>query len=98
MKKLVLKNPNFFSRSKAVTGNWFSYFTSTSSVKDEKPTEDEKPTMRPEPSTTHTSTKTARTHVTSRPASVTSQKTEVSTVGSSLQPTTTALAIRKEKK
>ena len=98
MKKLVLKNPNFFSRSKVVTGNWFSYFTSTLSMEDEKPTEDEKLTMRPEPSTTRITSRTStKTRMTSRPSSVTS-KTEVSTDGINLQPMTTALAIRKEKK
>ena len=102
IEKLVLKNPNFFSRSKVVTGNWFSYFTSTLSTENEKPTEDEKLTMRPEPSTTRmtsrvTSRTSTKTRMTSQPSSVTS-KTEVSTDGINLQPMTTALAIRKEKK
>ena len=98
MKKLVLKNPNFFSRSKVVTGNWFSYFTLTLSTEDEKPTEDEKLTMRPEPSTTRITSRTStKTRMTSGPSSVTS-KTKVSTDGINLQPMTTALAIQKEKK
>ena len=54
--------------------------------------------MRPEPSTTHMTSRTStKTRMTSRPSSVTS-KTEVSTDGINLQPMTTALAIRKEKK
>ena len=98
IEKLVLKNPNFFSRSKVVTGNWFSYFTSTLSTEDEKLMEDEKPTMRSEPSTTRmtsrvTSRTSTKTRMTSQPSSVTSK-----TDGINLQPMTTALAIRKEKK
>ena len=48
--------------------------------------------------TSRTSMKTGRMHMTSRPISVTSEKTDVSTDGSNPQPTSTALAIWKEKK
>ena len=60
--------------------------------------EDEKLTMRSEPSTTRmtsrvTSRTSTKTRMTSQPSSVTSK-----TDGINLQPMTTALAIRKEKK
>ena len=82
-----------------VSGNWFTYFSGTSSTVGSV---DSKQTINPETEPTTTTGTRTTTHVTSRTTtratSPTSQKSESLRVTSDLPSTTTAIAIRKELK